>query len=120
VIVVTDTSVILNHCLLGLQDLLPTLFEKTHAPRTVLDEFARLANIDPQVHWLEVSGLCRSSSCLHYSCPAADHRAVRERPKASHVQRLIQPNIRVKWVGAFFRLVETVWGPTVAEIQQRP
>lgn len=47
-IVVTDTSVILNLCLLGLQDLLPTLFGKVHAPQAVRDEFARLTNIDPR------------------------------------------------------------------------
>jgi predicted nucleic acid-binding protein len=48
VIVVTDTSAILNLSLLGLQDLLPTLFGETHAPRAVLDEFLRLSLIDPR------------------------------------------------------------------------
>lgn len=47
-IVVTDTSAILNLCLLGLQDLLPSLFGETHAPAAVKNEFLRLAKTDPR------------------------------------------------------------------------
>ncbi|MCF7675455.1 MAG: hypothetical protein K9N23_03090 [Akkermansiaceae bacterium] len=46
--VVTDTSAILNLCLLGLEDVLPTLFGETHAPGAVLDEFVRLTKVDPR------------------------------------------------------------------------
>lgn len=47
-IVVTDTSAILNLCLLGLQDLLPALFGEIHAPTAVKNEFLRLAKTDPK------------------------------------------------------------------------
>lgn len=46
--VVTDTSAILNLCLLGLEDVLPTLFGEAHAPGAVLDEFVRLTKVDPR------------------------------------------------------------------------
>lgn len=45
-IVVTDTSVILNLCLIGLEDLLPPLFGTIVAPATVVTEFERLATVD--------------------------------------------------------------------------
>ena len=47
-IVVTDTSVVLNLCLLGLEALLPNLFGEVQAPPAVKDEFVRLANVDPR------------------------------------------------------------------------
>ena len=45
-IVVTDTYVILNLCLLGLPQVLPSIFGKVYAPPAVRDEFIRLANND--------------------------------------------------------------------------
>lgn len=52
-IVVTDTSVILNLCLLGLPQVLPSIFGKVYAPPAVRDEFIRLANNDPRFLSLE-------------------------------------------------------------------
>ena len=46
--VVTDTSVILNLCLLGLEDVLTDLFGEVQAPPAVAKEFARLASTDPR------------------------------------------------------------------------
>jgi len=48
VIVVTDTSVILNLCLLGLQQTLPVIFGEVHAPPAVREEFLRLVSVDPR------------------------------------------------------------------------
>jgi hypothetical protein len=50
--VVTDTSAILNLCLLKLENILPILFGETHAPRAVFDEFLRLTKIDPRFNGL--------------------------------------------------------------------
>ena len=52
-IVVTDTSVILNLCLLGLPQVLPSIFGKVYAPPAVRDEFIRLAKNDPRFLSLE-------------------------------------------------------------------
>jgi predicted nucleic acid-binding protein len=46
VIVVSDTSVILNLCLLGHQDILPSLYEQIITPPEVVAEFTRLARCD--------------------------------------------------------------------------
>jgi len=48
VIVVTDTSVILNLCLLGLEEVLRTIFGEVQAPPAVKEEFLRLVNVDPR------------------------------------------------------------------------
>jgi predicted nucleic acid-binding protein len=48
VIVVTDTSVILNLCLLGLEEVLCTIFGEVLAPPAVKEEFLRLVNADPR------------------------------------------------------------------------
>mgnify|MGYP000900573029 CR=1 FL=1 len=45
-IVVTDTSVILNLCLIGQEELLPVLFGTIVAPNAVVFEFERLATAD--------------------------------------------------------------------------
>lgn len=45
-IVVTDTSVILNLCLIGRENLLPSLFGAIVAPAAVVIEFERLAALD--------------------------------------------------------------------------
>ena len=45
-IVVSDTSVILNLCFLGQEALLPLLFGTVHAPPQVEAEFVRLATVD--------------------------------------------------------------------------
>ena len=45
-IVVADTSVILNLCFLWQESLLPLLFGTVHAPPQVETEFLRLANVD--------------------------------------------------------------------------
>ena len=45
-IVVADTSVILNLCFLGQEPLLPVLFGTVHAPPQVAAEFVRLAAAD--------------------------------------------------------------------------
>ncbi len=47
-IVVTDTSVILNLCLIGHESLLPRLFGTIVAPFAVVTEFERLASSDPR------------------------------------------------------------------------
>jgi uncharacterized protein len=48
VIVVTDASVVLNLCLLGLEEVLPMIFGEVQAPPAVKEEFLRLANVDPR------------------------------------------------------------------------
>ena len=50
--VVADTSVILNLCFLGLQELLPPLFGTVLAPTQVELEFQRLAASDPRFEGL--------------------------------------------------------------------
>ena len=49
-IVVTDTSVILNLCLIGREELLPALFGTIVAPSDVVFEFDRLAEADGRFH----------------------------------------------------------------------
>ncbi len=51
-IVVTDTSVILNLCLLGQEGLLVPLFGTVLAPTQVVAEFQRLAAVDPRFQGL--------------------------------------------------------------------
>jgi predicted nucleic acid-binding protein len=52
-IVVTDTSVILNLCLLRQERLLVSLFGSVLAPTQVVAEFQRLATVDPRFQGLE-------------------------------------------------------------------
>lgn len=52
-IVVADTSVILNLCFLGQESLLATLFGTVHAPPQVEAEFLRLAGVDVRFLGLE-------------------------------------------------------------------
>jgi len=52
VIVVADTSVILNLCFLGQEPLLPLLFGTVHAPPQVEAEFLRLAHVDARFQGL--------------------------------------------------------------------
>jgi predicted nucleic acid-binding protein len=59
VIVVADTSVILNICFLGLEPLLPLLFGVVHAPPQVEAEFLRLANMDARFQGLAFPGFIR-------------------------------------------------------------
>lgn len=47
-IVVTDTSVVLNLCLLGQEGLLRSIFASVVAPPMVASEFQRLASADPR------------------------------------------------------------------------
>jgi len=56
VIVVADTSVILNLCFLGQEPLLPLLFGTVHAPPQVEAEFLRLANVDVRFQGLVFPG----------------------------------------------------------------
>lgn len=56
-IVVTDTSVILNLCLLGLEQILPTIFGTVQAPPAVQEEFLRLVEDDPRFACLEFPSL---------------------------------------------------------------
>lgn len=51
-IVVTDTSVVLNLCLLGLEHVLPGLLGEVLAPPAVMDEFNRLVEVDSRFHAL--------------------------------------------------------------------
>lgn len=51
-IVVTDTSVVLNLCVIGQQALLPLLYGRVLAPAQVVMEFQRLAAADPRFHGL--------------------------------------------------------------------
>jgi len=53
VIVVTDTSVILNLCLIGQQDLLRLMYGKVLAPTMVVVEFQRLAREDLRFQGLQ-------------------------------------------------------------------
>jgi len=53
VIVVADTSVVLNLCFLGLEDLLPQIFGNVLAPPEVRSEFLRLAETDSRFEGLE-------------------------------------------------------------------
>lgn len=50
--VVTDTSVVLNLCLVGQQDLLRHLYGSILAPPMVVVEFQRLASVDPRFQGL--------------------------------------------------------------------
>ena len=50
--VVTDTSVILNLCFLKQESLLISLFEKVIAPEQVVREFQRLVSVDSRFHGL--------------------------------------------------------------------
>ena len=52
-IVVTDTSVVLNFCCLGLERLLQEMFGQILAPPSVAGEFRRLAGIDKRFFGLE-------------------------------------------------------------------
>jgi uncharacterized protein len=52
VIVVTDTSVILNLCLIDQENLLPRLFGTIVAPDAIVNEFERLARVDPRFRGL--------------------------------------------------------------------
>lgn len=51
--VVTDTSVLLNLCWLGLPGLLPKMFDAVLAPPEVREEFMRLATEDPRFRGLK-------------------------------------------------------------------
>lgn len=51
-IVVTDTSVILNLCLLGEEAILPALYRSISAPEIVANEFNRLVLSDPRFRGL--------------------------------------------------------------------
>ena len=51
-IVVSDTSVILNLCVIGQQDLLRRLFDDILAPTAVVAEFQRLASVDTRFQGL--------------------------------------------------------------------
>lgn len=51
-IVVTDTSVILNLCLIGREEILPILFGTIVAPSAVVIEFDRLVKVDPRFRHL--------------------------------------------------------------------
>ena len=50
--VITDTSVVLNLCLIGQQDLLPLLYGRILAPTVVVTEFQRLASVDARFQGL--------------------------------------------------------------------
>jgi len=67
VVVVTDTSVILNLCLLGLEGILAEFFGEVQAPPAVKDEFVRLANIDPRFASLAFPSfiIVRSPGAIH-------------------------------------------------------
>jgi predicted nucleic acid-binding protein len=62
VIVVADTSVVLNLCLLGQDPLLPLLFGEVHAPPEVEGEFLRLSNRDARFSGLEFPKSIRLAS----------------------------------------------------------
>lgn len=50
--VITDTSVVLDLCLIGQQDLLPLLYGRILAPTVVMTEFQRLASVDSRFQGL--------------------------------------------------------------------
>jgi uncharacterized protein len=68
-IVVTDTSVVLNLCLLGLERVLPEIFGDVQAPPAVRDEFLRLVKIDPRFTSIVFPPyiIIRAPSALHPS-----------------------------------------------------
>lgn len=59
--VVADTSVILNLCFIGQQDLLTPLFGSVLVPRQVVEEFERLASTDPRFRGLVFPNLIQSA-----------------------------------------------------------
>lgn len=66
-IVVTDTSVVLNLCCLRLEGLLLDLFGEVLAPETVAEEFSRLAAVDPRFKGLvfpRFIRICRPSGIV--------------------------------------------------------
>ena len=66
-IVVTDTSVVLNLCLLELEEVLSALFSVVQAPLAVKDEFVHLVNADPRFAGLTFPSfiILRSFSVIH-------------------------------------------------------
>lgn len=66
-IVVTDTSVVLNLCLIGQEGLLPRLYGEILSPPSVRDEFARLADGDPRFAKLVFPGfiVVRPAETIH-------------------------------------------------------
>lgn len=63
-IVVADTSVILNLCFLGHESLLPVLFGTVHAPPEVEAEFLRLAGADIRFQGLVFPGFIQRTAPL--------------------------------------------------------
>ena len=68
-IVVTDTSVILNLCLLGLDQVLTSIFGDVQAPPAVEEEFLRLVDVDPRFACLEFPSfiVIRAPGAIHPS-----------------------------------------------------
>jgi predicted nucleic acid-binding protein len=62
VIVITDTSVILNLCFLQQEALLPLLYGEILAPPEVRDEFRRLSACDPRFSGLQFPRFVRIQS----------------------------------------------------------
>lgn len=52
--VVTDTSVNLNLCVIGQQDVLPQLYDSILAPQVVVREFERLASVNARFRGLTI------------------------------------------------------------------
>ncbi|MSU63296.1 MAG: hypothetical protein EXS31_13010 [Pedosphaera sp.] len=62
-IVVADTSVILNLCCVRQAELLPQLFHEVVIPHEVADEFRRLTVISPRFSGLALPAWLRQQSC---------------------------------------------------------
>jgi predicted nucleic acid-binding protein len=65
VTVITDTSVVLNLCLIGQQELLRLLYGRILAPTMVVVEFQRLAAEDARFQGLAFPGFIEKAAPLH-------------------------------------------------------
>ncbi len=63
--VVTDTSVVLNLCLIGQHDLLHHLYGRVLAPTAVVEEFHRLASADARFHGLSFPAFIEQAEPHH-------------------------------------------------------
>jgi predicted nucleic acid-binding protein len=62
VIVIADTSILLNLCRIGMQDLLQQLYQNVVVPRSVRDEFERAAKVYPRFDGMAFPGFIHVTS----------------------------------------------------------
>ena len=77
VLVVSDTSVLLNLCRVSAEELLPELFREVWIPPAVAEEFSRLAGSRPRFHglalpaWVRIAPVVRVAAEVR-ACPDLD------------------------------------------------